>query len=192
MSDFLRSVCVSVSLLGLFSFGPVAVGADVGIPSGASADEQAIWNLEHTYWSHVQDNNLAAYLNLWHESFLGWPSSSPAPVGKDHITDWITSQTGRGLTFRKGEFRPAGIRVTGDLASVCYWISYQWVGKDGRGPAYTLRITHAWKRTVAGWRIISGMSMLDPERPKLNAPDQSSYPIPSSETSRAGHEPRLH
>ena len=190
MNNFLRSVCVSVSLLGIFSLAPVAIGADVVISPGASADEQAIWNLEHTYWSYVQDNDLAAYLSLWHESFLGWPSVSSAPVDKDHITDWITSQTGRGLTFRTGEFRPAGIRVTGDLASVCYWITYRWVGKDGSGPAYTLRITHAWKRTGTGWRIISGMSMLDPERANSNAPNQSPDPTPASVTPAAGQPPR--
>ena len=174
--------------MGLLSLAPVAIGADVVIPSGASADEQAIWNLEHTYWSYVQDNNLAAYLNLWDESFLGWPSSNSAPVGKDNITDWITSRTGRGFTFKKGEFRPAGIRVTGDLASVCYWISYRWVGKDENGSEYTLRVTHAWKRIGTGWRIISGMSMLVPEQPKLNAPNQSSEPTPASATPPAGQE----
>jgi len=190
MNNFLRSVCISVSLLGLLSLAPFAFAADVVIPSGASGDEQAIWNLEHSYFSYVQANDLAAYLNLWHERFLGWPSGSSAPVGKDHITDWITTQTGKGLTFRTGEFRPAGIRVTGDLASVCYWITFRWVDKVGSGPEYTLRITHFWKRTDTGWRIISGMSMLDPEREKLNAPNQSSEPTPASVTPPAVQESR--
>ena len=64
-----------------------------------SADEQALWKLEHDYWHYVQENDLAAYSTLWHERFLGWPSVSPVPVHKDHITDWITSQTSKGLKF---------------------------------------------------------------------------------------------
>jgi ketosteroid isomerase-like protein len=190
MNNFFRSVSVSVSLLSTFILAPAVIGADVVSLQGASGNEQAIWNLEHTYWTYVQANDLVAYLNLWDESFLGWPATNSAPVSKDHITDWITSRTGRGLTFRTGEFRPAGIRVNGDLASVCYWITYQWVGKDGSGPEFSLRVTHAWKRTGTSWHIISGMSMLVPEPAKSNAPNQSSEPTPASVTRPAVQESR--
>ncbi|MEO7725032.1 MAG: hypothetical protein ABIU29_10190, partial [Chthoniobacterales bacterium] len=64
-----------------------------------SEDEQIIWNKEHAYWQYVEKNDLTSYANLWHENFLGWPSVSAAPVRKDHITDWITSQTSKGLIF---------------------------------------------------------------------------------------------
>src|SRR5947207_931638 len=59
-------------------------------PSQASGDEQTLWNLERAYWRYVEHNDLAAYSDLWHKDFLGWPSVSSAPVRKDHITDWIT------------------------------------------------------------------------------------------------------
>ena len=88
-----------------------------------SGEEQTLWNLEHAYWQYVEKNDLAAYSNLWHKDFLGWPSVSSAPVRKDHITDWITSQTSKGLAFKAGEFRPAGIQLTGDVAFTCYWIT---------------------------------------------------------------------
>ena len=104
---------------------------------------------------------MSAYSNLWHKDFLGWPSVSAAPVHKDHITDWITSQTSKGLVFQTGEFKPAAIQVTGDVAMVCYWIIFRWVDKDGKGEARTLRITHAWLKTGNDWRIIGGMSMPD-------------------------------
>ena len=71
---------------------------------------QAIWDLEDNYWRYVQDNNLSAYSGLWHKDFLGWPLVSPAPVRKDHITDWITSQTSKGLVFKSGEQKPAAIQ----------------------------------------------------------------------------------
>jgi ketosteroid isomerase-like protein len=133
--------------------------------SEMSADEQALWALERAYWQYVEKNDLAAYSNLWHQDFLGWPSVSSAPVRKDHITDWITSQTSKGLAFKAREFKPAGIQVTGDVTFACYWITFKWVDKDGKGAAHTLRITHAWLRSGKDWRIIGGMSMPEPESP---------------------------
>jgi len=62
---------------------------------------------------------------LWHERFLGWPSVSPVPVHKDHITDWITAQTSKGLKFIFVDFKPAAIQVTGDVAVTCYWQTNQ-------------------------------------------------------------------
>jgi ketosteroid isomerase-like protein len=128
-----------------------------------AADEQRLWQREHAYWQYVERNDLAAYANLWHEDFLGWPSISATPVRKDHITDWITSQTSKGLTFKAGEFKPAALKVTGDVAFACYWISFRWVDKDGNGGPHTLRITHTWVRKGKDWRIIGGMSMPETE-----------------------------
>ena len=129
-----------------------------------SNTEQTIWNLEHAYWGYVEENNLAAYLGLWHKDFLGWPAQTPRPVGKDHITDWITSQTAKGLALKSIEFKPAKIQMTGDVAVVCYWITFKWLDKDGNGAAHTLRITHTWLKdgTDKDWRIIGGMSMPEP------------------------------
>jgi ketosteroid isomerase-like protein len=126
-------------------------------------DEQALWRLERAYWQYVEKNDLVAYSNLWHQDFLGWPSVSSTPVRKDHITDWITSQTSKGLTFEQGEFKAAELKVTGDVAFACYWISFTWTDKEGKGASHTLRITHAWVRSGKGWRIIGGMSMPEPD-----------------------------
>jgi ketosteroid isomerase-like protein len=134
-------------------------------PSAGSDDERALWDLERAYWRYVEENNLAAYSDLWHEDFLGWPSVSSAPVRKDHITDWITSQTGKGLAFKAGEFKPAAIQVTGDVAFACYWITFRWADKNGNGAAHAFRITHAWLRRGKDWRIIGGMSMPEAEQP---------------------------
>jgi ketosteroid isomerase-like protein len=151
-----------VCLLATVEHAPSSQGAS---PSQASGDEQTLWNLEHAYWRYVENNDLPAYSDLWHKDFLGWPSVSSAPVRKDHITDWITSQTSKGLAFKFVEFKPAAIQVTGDVASACYWITFRWKDKNGNGAAHTIRITHAWLRTRKDWRIISGMSMPEPDTP---------------------------
>jgi ketosteroid isomerase-like protein len=149
----------------LFTVICLVATAQQAFSSAPSSDEQTLWNLEHVYWQYVEKNDLAAYSNLWHRDFLGWPSVSSAPVRKDHITDWITSETSKGLAFKAGEFKPAGIQVTGDVAFACYWITFRWVDKDGKGAAHTLRITHAWLRSGKDWQIIGGMSMPEPETP---------------------------
>ena len=128
----------------------------------SSSIQQKVWNREHDYWRYVQDNNLAAYLGLWHKDFLGWPSVSNTPVGKDHITDWIASQTAKGLAFKSSAFKPAKIQVTGDVTVACYWITYTWLDKDGKGDSHTVRITHAWLKNGQDWQIIGGMSMPEP------------------------------
>jgi ketosteroid isomerase-like protein len=132
-----------------------------GIEARASDDEQTLWNVEHSYWRYVQDNDLKSYLGLWDENFLGWPSVSATPVHKDHITDWITSQTSKGLAFKTGQFKPAAIQVSGDFAVTCYWITFKWTEKNGDGATHTLRVTHTWRKDSKGWRIIGGMSMAE-------------------------------
>jgi ketosteroid isomerase-like protein len=108
---------------------------------------------------------LAAYSDLWHKDFLGWPSVSASPVRKDHITDWITSQTAKGLAFKTVEFKPAAIQIGGDVAFACYWVRFSWVDKEASGSPHTFRITHAWLRSGKDWRIIGGMSMPESENP---------------------------
>jgi ketosteroid isomerase-like protein len=149
-------LCAMIPLLA----GGLAGSAEA--PSRTSKDEQTLWGLEHAYWRYVQDNDLSAYRALWHQNFLGWPSVSAAPVRKQHITDWITSETSKGLAFKVIEFKPAEIRVTGNLAVACYWITYEWVAKGGTGAKHTLRITHTWIKSGNAWQIIGGMSMPKP------------------------------
>jgi hypothetical protein len=152
--------------MACFSAGVASLSSGGRPSSQTSENEQTLWNLEHEYWRYVQDNNLSAYLGLWHKNFLGWPPVSPAPVRKDHITDWITSQTSKGLVFKSGELKPAAIEITGDIAVAYYWMTYKWLDKDGKGVARTVRVTHTWLRDGQGWRIIGGMSMAELANPQ--------------------------
>jgi len=93
---------VTTSLLA----GVLLISLTGRIEAQASESEQTLWKLEHAYWNYVQGNDLPAYWGLWHKDFLGWPSVNAAPVHKDHITDRITAETSKGLTFKSVEFRP--------------------------------------------------------------------------------------
>jgi hypothetical protein len=136
------------------------------IEAQTSESEKTLWKLEHDYFRYVEDNNLTDYLTLWHKNFLGWPSVSAAPVQKDHITDWITSRTSKGLAFKLIEIKPAAVQVTGDIGVTCYWVTYKFADKDGQGKTYHTRITHTWLKDGKDWHIIGGMSMPEGATPQ--------------------------
>jgi ketosteroid isomerase-like protein len=124
-----------------------------------SADEEKVWSLEQAYWQYVQDNDLKHYRGLWHEQFLGWPSVSPEPVRKDHITDWITAHTTKGESLKSYTLERLPVQVIDNIATTTYRVRLVWVDKNGREQAGTIRIVHTWLRNARGaWKIAAGMS----------------------------------
>ncbi len=125
----------------------------------ASNDAEKVWSLEKAYWEYVQANDLQKYHTLWHTHFLGWPSVSPEPLRRDHITDWITAHTEKGETLKSYELEKLSLQVTGNIATSTYRIHQTWVDKGGAARTSVSRIIHTWVRDTAGvWQIISGMS----------------------------------
>jgi Domain of unknown function (DUF4440) len=123
-------------------------------------DEAQIWNLEKAYWEYAKANDLEKYRALWHDNFVGWPFVSAAPVRKDHITDWITNNTSKGLKLQSYSFEQLAVRVTGDVAINHYRIKADWA-KSNTGEVVrtdALRGTHTWIRTGGSFQIIGGMS----------------------------------
>jgi ketosteroid isomerase-like protein len=152
-----------LSLLLAFFFAALSPCA---AQSQSSADEQSLWKLERSYWDYVQANDLTSYRALWHKDFIGWPAVSAAPVNKEHITDWITSQTSQGRTFKTVEFKPASLHVNGDVAVTYYRVTYKWMNRDGDAATITIRVTHTLLRDGKDWHIIGGMSMPENESPQ--------------------------
>ena len=136
----------------------VAVTA-AAFAEGSDKKQTQIWNLEKTYWQYVKANDLEKYRALWHENFLGWPFVSAVPVRKDHITDWITSNTSKNITLQSYSIEQLAIQVTGDIAMDFYRINATWAnGAGAEGKTDRLRNTHTWIRTHGTWQIIGGMS----------------------------------
>ena len=122
-------------------------------------DEAQVWQLEKAYWEYVKANDLEKYRALWHENFVGWPFVSPAPVRKDHITDWITANTSRGINLQSYSIEQLAIQVTGDITMAYYRIKATWANSAGaEARTDRIRITHTWIRTHGTWQIIGGMS----------------------------------
>lgn len=124
-----------------------------------SADEDAVWKLEHSYWEYVKAQDIASYRALWHDDFLGWPSSSARPVRKDQIADWITNYKAKGLRLKSYTLTPAASQKSGQLVIVHYWVSMAWTGIDNSEQPEAIRVMHTWLKGEKGWQIISGMSM---------------------------------
>src|SRR5438270_13737333 len=87
-----------------------------------ASDEAQIWDLEKAYWEYVKANDLEKYRALWHERFLGWPYSSSSPAHKDHIADWITANTFKGVKLQSYELEQVAIQITGNIAADHYRI----------------------------------------------------------------------
>ena len=144
------------------AFAHRGVRMSSGCPTAAvtpSNDREKVWSLEKAYWAYVQANQLGKYRTLWHSDFLGWPLSSPQPLRKDHITDWITAHTDKGEALKSYHLERLAIQLTGNLATVPDRVRLTWADKNGTADPSTNRIIHTWLRTTGGtWQIISGMS----------------------------------
>jgi ketosteroid isomerase-like protein len=145
-----RISCVAAALIA--SAAPLYAGQP-------AVDEKEVWSLEDTYWGYVKANDLEHYRTLWHRDFLGWPLSSPEPVRKDHITDWITAHTSIGETLKSADIERLEAQATGAYVTVTYRARLTWVAKDGAAKPGGLRVIHTWIRNSDGkWQIISGMA----------------------------------
>ena len=133
--------------------------AAAGLARDSGQDEAQVWNLEKAYWEDVKANDLEKYRALWHENFLGWPYISPSPLRKDHVTDWITMNTSKGVKLQSYSIERLAIQITGDIAINHYRIKANWA-TSGKNETRidALRITHTWIRTNGTWQILGGMS----------------------------------
>src|SRR5947199_7206327 len=133
--------------------------ASTAIAQDTAKEEAQVWRLEKAYWEYDKANDLEKYRALWHEDFVGWPLVSAAPVRKDHITDWITSNASKGVKLQSYSMEELAIRVTGDIAINHYRIKAHWANSEGAEVRTdTLRITHTWIRTRDSFQILGGMS----------------------------------
>jgi Domain of unknown function (DUF4440) len=141
----------------------VAVLCGAAPAAAQQSNEQAVWKLESAYWDYVKAVDLDGYRDLWHQNFVGWPSSSAQPARKDHITEWITALTAKGLRLQWYSLERAASQATENIVITHYWVTTFWSDKAGQGdPPETTRITHTWIKTPAGWQILGGMAAPSP------------------------------
>lgn len=158
-----RHAGVAVAILAAILLVVGARDLSAAPPSAATdpnADEKAVWQLEERYWVYVAKSDVEGYATLWDERFVGWPSFSGRPVGKDNIASWIRPlhadpEQKFGYTLER-----MAVRSFGEVVVAHYLVTERWVSaKTGEVTrTESSRITHTWKRAGTGWVIITGMS----------------------------------
>ncbi|SRR5258706_7819379 len=157
---------ISWMFLLTISLTRLAAGQDK--PQFVAADEEKVWKLEQSYWEYVKALDVPGYKSLWHKDFVGWPSTAPAPMGKDHITDWLEDDRAAQNTLQCYKLEHAGFTQVGDVAVVHYYLTEHWLDKSGKGEPRTIKVTHTWLRVKDSWQIIGGMAGVVPSRPGCN------------------------
>src|SRR5262252_9315037 len=115
-----------------------------------ASDQETVWGLEQAYWQYCKEMNLEKCTTLWHPSVLGWPKMNSAPVGKDHISDWLTGPAKQGVTIKTSDLERLAIKITDNVAVVHYRVKYSWIDKEGKETPGSSRITHTWLRSRGG------------------------------------------
>jgi ketosteroid isomerase-like protein len=146
------------ALKSIFLLFFVVVSAATPARAQQSDNEKAVWKLETAYWEDVKSLDLKSYMTLWHENVIGWPYGNSQPARIDHIADWITRYTDKGLRLQWFSIQQAASQSTGDLVVTHFWLTSFWADKGGHGEPSTQRITHTWIKTDKSWQIIGGMS----------------------------------
>ena len=106
---------IAVTVLALFC-------CMTALSEGLTADEQAVWDLEESYWQYVKSNDIPGYLTLWDDRFVGWPGFSKAPLEKDHIGDWIAPLHSDSALVYDYKLTRGAVRSYGDVVATHYLV----------------------------------------------------------------------
>ena len=119
--------------------------------------QNEVWQMEERYWKYVKEKDLQAYLTLWDEKFIGYPSNNI--IGnKAHITDWLIDLYKDKTGVFSYELNRKIENVFDDIVIVLYDVTQQWTNeKNEVVKKRTYKITHTWKKSDNGWLIIGGM-----------------------------------
>ena len=124
--------------------------------------EKEVWQGEQKYWDFRTAGKIDEYMSLWHDEFVGWPTGNARPGGRADIRKRIETELARTRPGSyKAKLEPLSVRVFDDVAVVFYRADTVRVDTAGTSVEAHLGITHTWKRTPQGWKIIAGMSAED-------------------------------
>jgi ketosteroid isomerase-like protein len=119
--------------------------------------EQEVWELELRYWHLLEASDHAAYMELWHPDFLGWPRDRDLPTGFSGMDAGVRRKMSEGRVSGH-EILSHSVTVVGDVGVTQYGVRAMRVTAGGATEQFTSRVTHTWLRTGGTWRIVGGMS----------------------------------
>ena len=129
----------------------VFLGATLAQETGWSQAQTEVWGREEAYWQSLKSRDKEAYLSLWDEVFLGWPSYAKSPVRKSTLRE-------RPLrAVDSYNFEQKSVQVFGETAMTFLQVRLK-PSTSGKEGEIVLRITHTWRKKDGEWRIVGGMS----------------------------------
>lgn len=148
----------SIFAVLVLALAPQGAALAQGAPTHTTASVAAVWALEDAYWRYVQAGDIASYLTLWHDRFVGWPCVTPHTATKDSIGNWVRRIRDEHiqLTF---DLKREGEADLGSTIVVYYSTPMLRKYPDGRleGRDTTWKFTHTWQRERGRWQIVGGM-----------------------------------
>jgi len=129
----------------------VFLGATLAQETGWSQAQTEVWGREQVYRQSLKSRDKEAYLSLWDEVFLGWPSYAKSPVRKSTLRE-------RPLrAVDSYNFEQKSVQVFGETAMTFLHVRLK-PSTSGKEGEIVLRITHTWRKKDGEWRIVGGMS----------------------------------
>ena len=129
----------------------VFLGSTLAQETGWSQAQTEVWGREEAYWQSLKSRDKEAYLSLWDEVFLGWPSYAKSPVRKSTLRlrplRAVASYT----------FEQKSVQMFGETAMTFLQVRLK-PSTSGKEGEIVLRITHTWRKKDGEWRIVGGMS----------------------------------
>lgn len=140
-------------LLLMFS---ALLGSTLAQESAWSPAQEEVWNREETYWKVILARDVKGYLELWDDTFVGWPFYQKSPVGKSAFQAQPFGIKGRVVSSY--EFDQKVVQLHGNDIAITYLQLYMKQTLDGQKAEPVIRLTHTWQKRDGVWRIVGGMS----------------------------------
>ena len=142
-----------LAVLGQLSTATFVVSQE---PLSGAAGE--VWAMEEAYWQRVGAGDVEGYLDLWDESFMGWPCTAESTYRKGAIAGWMAGvRDGRyEISY---ELERHGVQLFDDVAVAYYTTPIVYTYPDGHreGTNERWKFVHTWRRDGDTWRILGGM-----------------------------------
>ena len=118
----------------------------------SSPGSEPAWAGEARFWADYQDAGARAdFINLYDETFTGWPCGRPNPENKSYIRTPV-SKTPFGVVIdRRSSVVGSGFVITYYRATGHFKLA------DGKVETFSNNFTHTWIPTSDGWKIAGGM-----------------------------------
>lgn len=126
-----------------------------------SATEQ-VWAGEQAYWRDVKAHDVKDYLALWSEDFMGWPIVDEHPAGKGSLRAVVEGPGASLGNVTAYTLQRESVRRHGPVVITYYRVTETRRVANGSDVTTTYRLSHTWLKERGAWKIVGGMSCVDP------------------------------